>query len=635
MERKRKAYREEDNRPQGAKLDAYDTGGSMEVKSGNTSEHLEKKLPKRSSKDGINSKEKNFKEKKNDLLPDADEDQAARTAHREKVKAGATRRQLLSVLGSAAAWYAVTGLAEGVALLPGRTLEAYDTHTIENMLLELVEYSDEKTCTFTERDQRRKDFLEKYGESLEDLFERYIDVFSAPGMVKQLFSDLSHVDCQGLLFAALVKGRRLSDKTNSSVPQAFGSIYRGIRSIFTGRKERDRASVQQYTQDSLPYLLPEYWSQSTYYAIRAADWLPTSKTIHRHEIDPRWNAFRDQGRAQEVSQASTNDTRRRMTNMKGVIAAIETGGWASPERIERFSFYLDNQEVREYLQGTDCTLAEAYSVIKAAVHYEEDQVHHDYLPPTDLIVLLLDQRDRFHQKKILTKDTQSFIQVSYTTKDGSGDFAADRLVQLADAAGVLLERRVVIPTQDTDAEKILASAIADSRGETCIFLDTHGSNETFSLNENKDFTYQELAWSLLERLKATKDPATLGEVTIIIATCHGYNFVTDHVLQELARQYRKTALAKTITWEDIILPTIITETQEEELGWRNFSADFLQYKEAIQKSGGLTGEILLRGIQPLYYRDADMTFFTGEPGEIMEFALRDEAKRGADESVPV
>ncbi len=548
-----------------------------------------------------------------------------------------SRRSLIGAVGGilAGIGISVVGNVRGYVSLLEEAAEIRHLNKIEAMFEDLREGGDVKDFTFAQRDKRRKAFLKKWGQNFTSYLGKYLEKNVRPNDIEEIFNLLTSVDCQGLLYKAFEEGISLHSSVEDNVFYSLSDARK--------REEKEggvRGSVYGTATYSLEggwmeKIVPNYWTKPEHYAVRAADWLPTSKSISPNEIDPRWNTFTRSGDPAAIQQ-STVDVRENTKRLSGLGVQIATmqaeAGWSSPERVSRFMVYLDNQSVRDHLQASDCTLAEAYSIIKAAVHYE---VTHAMGSLEDIVALLLDQRESFRGKMILSKDTQSFIQVSYSAKKREDSFPQEDLAHLADATEVALEHRIVIHTQHPKAAVELWNSIVYSKGDTCIYFNAHGWAEGIALNEEINFSYQELALALLERMKNVQDPQTLGEMTVIISACHGYDFIAEKLLTEMARLYKKSPFAKKTPWENIALPTIITQTQERELGWRNFLDDLVDHAGAIKKSGGLMGEILLRGVQPRHYSRADMTFFAGDPGQWAEFAARDKAALGADEVVPV
>ncbi len=576
---------------------------------------------------------KSFERRRNELLEEQfvreADDQRKQEEDLRNVK-DTSRRSFLRSAGfwlSGVAAGAMGGFSAGLFTPERRELDERNAlKKLEGMLDDLGRAPEKETISFAERDQQRARFLEKYHAQFADLLQIYLETDASLDDVESMFLLLTQVDCQGLLFQAFEQGITLNSPTSNNlalqIEQRLGKKD-AFPSIADGKKQG---------RPVLEKILTEYWQRPAYYAIRATDYLPTSKTIHPHEIDPRWNAFFRNGEVRTLS--SGTEKKQDLKSLQHVMKKFEEeGGWTGTEESARFLVYLDNQEVRDHLQDSDCTLTEAYSIIKAAVHFETRHKESG-LSMTEIVVLLLDQREAFRKKKILSDRTEFFVTINYTDKKGEEEFNPEKLVALADAAGVLPDRRADISTQGRNVEKRVLNAIAETRGETCIFFNTHGLKETLSLNEEKSLSYQQIATALIGRMQETNNVQTLGEVNIVIAACNSYHF-TRNLLDELRRQYGRTSFAKKTSWQEVYLPTIIAQTQESELGWGMLLKTFLGYTQAIKEEKGLTGEMLLRGIQPVVYPYSDMTFFLGLEGQSLEFARYDSEERDRDESVSV
>lgn len=360
------------------------------------------------------------------------------------------------------------------------------------------------------------------------------------------------------------------------------------------------------------------------YRSRAADYLPQGNEVNPGDIDPR------------VAQLSDP----RYTDIRPIIEQTiqDTPAWSEQKNRLAFRALLSDETVRSALQKSNCTVAEAFSLVKAAVILEQKQPKR--FSPEQRITWLLQRREWFNNQSLLHASTAEFIHYSFPAEGFDGEIL-DELGEgiLADEQGVKRidtpEFRDLFDTEDGPAtlEQIdaankmrgaLTDAIAQSNGPTLLYLNTHGFSQGILLAPHSQMIFDELANALFarcQRLGATG----LRDVKIVIDACLGHD-LTGAIERHLADTFQAKGMRVATT----AFPTVVAIAQAGSLGYSDvLNAALRKNKKAILREGRLTGAFLSRRIQPDAYDHSDMTFFDGDYGRMVEVGMQESARESA------
>ncbi len=448
-----------------------------------------------------------------------------------------------------------------------------------------------KDWTLAEQDTVRSAFLARFRERVPSLLAKATN--SEKGFYKTLIAgELSTADCYGLFY--------------------------------------------QHLRDTDEYTDRPIEKDDEHYAVRAADFLPTADEIKPEEIDPRIGLLR-------------NDDRRKEEYKVGKLIE-EAPAWTDPGLQKKFKTVLANKQFRDLVTNTDCTLAEVYSIIKAAINTKKTS--QPTQTETEIAQWLIVEREAFKKNVLLGPETDEFIFFNYhaATKD-EAQFNGDTLEEI----GMIAMKRHIDGKQETDeetrkrikriegtehnAKTTLEYAIANSRGKTTIYFNTHGSKDTLSMETGHEnpLDVESLAGDLCERIVHSHNPQTLKDLKIIFCSCHSYDFTTN-LASSLNKTYEATRYEPSdpsnshptsykkiigVPFERIALPTIVTAAQEGSFGYTGLEKELKANEPAIKKEGKLTGELYSRRIQPAEYSDADITFFNGKNGSLLEIGAQE------------
>lgn len=370
---------------------------------------------------------------------------------------------------------------------------------------------------------------------------------------------------------------------------------------------------------------PITWKDGNFFAVRAEDFLPTSEELHPEEIDPRLGKMQDAKTAKLVS---------------------ERHAWADPHRQEAFKKILDESSFRSLVQKTDCTLAEVYSLIKAAIKQQELSGGSVREHATHLLI----EREHMKKEVLIGKETDQVIVFNYVPKTAEeAQFDKQHVLDEIALASMKREGESVEETKNRfrriestdeeaagfgkkDASFLLTEAIRQSRGKTTVIFNNHGMPNAQYLGETQKMTAKNLALTLVERMIAARDPNMMKEMKLVFDSCFSYDF-TRQLVAEVRGMYEaqplydpndRTTKEQTaeerlgVPFKDLPLPLIIALTQEGSYGYDSSTELLVKQKKAITKEGKFTAGFLMRRIQPEYYSDADMTFFSGKKGGLLE-----------------
>lgn len=284
-------------------------------------------------------------------------------------------------------------------------------------------------------------------------------------------------------------------------------------------KYKTPEQIEKYT----PFMMDRH-----YYFTRASDFLPKADEIRDFEIDPRLyrrKAAQEQG----------------LLNDKEIIDAtmeIEPG-WSSENKQRNFKDILSNKSVRQALQASDCTLAEAYSVIKAAIEEQDRESSLIYVfggrelaEPSqediaERVKVLLDEREKAKNITLLGPDTDNFIHFDFF-EEGERQFDPGLMEDLAESSGVPPENVKTIDTNGQNPKGELGDRIAESRGNTTIYLNTHGNIDgslEIKRGSNDQVHPGTIAIALIDRVLATRDPKDLSKVKLVFESCFSEDFL--------------------------------------------------------------------------------------------------------------
>lgn len=345
---------------------------------------------------------------------------------------------------------------------------------------------------------------------------------------------------------------------------------------------------------------------------QAVDFLPNGQQVQDSEIDPRLLQIVTQYEGGELLYPAEA----RVSVMKNIQ---DKPGWTDPERTQNFRTILNNPKVRELFIASDCSLAEVYSIIKAAI--KTKRLPDETFFPEIVIQEKLIERETLKTKEILGPNTETFIH--FTLNDPVFDPEVTK--QLAALATIWNKgEKSIVHKIKNDKERGIknyipvkgevdpiitdfGNTIEKSQGKTLIYIGTHGSDQALGLHQNDAkniLSTGELAKCLLRLVDTTKNPNALANITILNGACHNYDF-TKFLIRDLRAAYIGNP-------NDLALPTVITSTQEGSLADTNgFGGEVLKkYLPAIAREKKLTGEFLMRRMQAEAYLFGDATFFT-------------------------
>ncbi len=469
--------------------------------------------------------------------------------------------------------------------------------------------------SIAEADHVRKEFDKTFPDIPKLLEQAFNQKQTAASMLLQLKNMLEEVDAFGLWYAFLRK-----------------------HGVYNTKNQR----LEVHGTD-LGLRIPT--SDPSHYFVRAADFLPTADEITPEEIDPRL------GQAKGLSRGIFDHETK-----KEILTTIEEDqGWTSNERQAKFKLFLDDEEVRKHFQTSDCTLAEVYSIIKAAIRYREEQST-TKMTNANIVKGLLLKRDAFKTKEILGPHTDRFTHFNYYEKSYPKRFDGDTLDDIGEATMHLeheiekdnndFRRRITRIEGDDPAyrRKIFeAIALPDARStqQEVVYFNTHGYPDGFSVSSETDETISmsHIADVLMVRLYNQKDPKTWGKITFIFDACYSHDMVKKRLEYYLRAAFKKASEVTdediekkniqyaqyfgVLNFNDLDLPTIITASQEGSLGFQGeLKGPIHKSLKSIRKEGGLTGEFLMRRVQPASYPMADIAIFYGQKeGKFLEIGM--------------
>ncbi|MBP7005966.1 hypothetical protein KBB27_02490, partial [Patescibacteria group bacterium] len=348
----------------------------------------------------------------------------------------------------------------------------------------------------------------------------------------------------------------------------------------------------------------------SYYAARVKDYLPVGTNVWSQDIDPRNKPDIDSEQRQELEASP---------------------GWSGINRKRAFRLLANNQFIQRLSKQADLTVAEYFSLLKAVYHEHgrEHRLSHG-APATKTV------EERAAQMLVAREAFLNTMLVDHTTECAIVFYGRDRQrlhqgdeergwQEVFDAVGVDQRCVQVFGTSPEhnveDVRNRLYQAITRSRGNTFIAFDAHGAKNRLGIDDvsNETILYQGLATALVDRLRQTRDAASLSEMTLCIEACYSYDFA-QKLVEEIKKQWEAYPSKPFPVSALRGFPKIVTTVQEgAQATHRNKIVSLLtDYTRGVQEDRGLSGRRVLQVIQPIAYATQDMTVFASENN--MEFA---------------
>lgn len=481
-----------------------------------------------------------------------------------------------------------------------KDIEAQERQEITTFLEELGDFSKERKVRAVSRESRKTadldqlhhEFVARFGDKVPEMLNRMVK-YNMNDIIPVVYEILQQTDSLGLYY-----------KFVSNTPDKY-HVYPKVDASW-----------------------PEDKFQS-----RAKDYLPTGREIEDYEIDPRFLQIVKRNASGAYEYQDVELVRETLSKFPG---------WADQDRMLAFRAVLDDAAVRDLFSQTDCSLAEVYSVIKAAIKIEGTEAY-----PTvyeSRINELLKSREEFKLREIIGSHTKHFIHFTSTDATVFDPKIAEQiggLVTIWNKRDDHVEKRIDNELQGHYKQKkgagdpIVTSferIVGGSTGETVLYLSTHGEPNSLELYHDdpakaEGLTVTDLANCLALRLNNTKDARSLGEMTIMLNSCSSHNFA-ENLIKEIRGRYEGDQ--KDI--ELISMPTIISSAQEGSLAYNSgiLKDTMNKYLKAIASEGKLTGEFLLRRIQPDSYIAGDITVFTQQTQQKwMEIGQQEKEQKSA------
>lgn len=346
-----------------------------------------------------------------------------------------------------------------------------------------------------------------------------------------------------------------------------------------------------------------------YYATTLRDYVPSPIDTWSEDIDPR-------------NKVGLNAEERNLLTHRP--------GWAGREHKRAFRALVADREFLTMAQAADLNLAEYYSLAKMVIKHrqpgQKPTIANDLLEARKC----LERRAAFAERILLNEDTEQML--VFYGRDRAGGFHGEEesgWSQIGLAAGVTPEKIRhfgQLPTQNIrDTLNNFQRAIADSRGKTFIALEAHGRTNGMGLEVDHRLPYlslppSDLAGSLLDRVRRSDNPRTLGELTLSLDSNFSYDFI-QNLLAELKRQWHPTPTCA-VRFEQLAMPTIIVTAQEPRPGDFGVTiAESLQQQVlGIRRDGCITGKRISQNTQPACYPRHDLNVFASNQGTATQFA---------------
>ncbi len=474
-----------------------------------------------------------------------------------------------------------------------------------------------------------KEQLKEFVTVLEDFRERNAPKTKSGRVMKYTSRSLEQQDA----FHAKFTKEMGNAATEKMVQALFTNDTEAVRGMYSALKNMDGLGVFYAALDAASVRPGQsgalksdnVWRRDRM-RVRAADYLPEGKKIPDLDVDPRL------GQLHGIAD-NTGDTYAKGSAARSIRS---NKSWASEERYALFTKTMDDPEIRQMLQASDMTLAEAYSAIKAGLRAEG--FTGDQKKVREKVAETLAAREQFKTKEILGKNTDKFLYFNHPAKSEDRSVSDESTVALAeymqqlhgnnDVAVELQNENGLYSVDGSSAildgasyEEALAvtsgarilKALKETRGNVTVMFNTHGEEDKIAISEKaKDHVWLssgDIAKSLIDRVEDEENPQALAGMNIIIATCYGHDFgkkLGAKLASEFERRLGKPAA-------ELAMPTVITPAQEGSVSYEDgMTKEIADNKMVFKKAGALTGEFLLRRVQPRSYHYGDLTVFSGE-----------------------
>lgn len=407
-------------------------------------------------------------------------------------------------------------------------------------------------------------------------------------------------------------------KTKKSLPARVRIIRKDRQTLYAAMKQFNALGIYyayisqaQENPDRDEFEKRVGWKDDKFH-VRTSDYIPFEQGYaYPH---------RDRREAIDIRNRGSKDTD--LQQLK------EDPGLNQKEHYFAFCEMVHDDEIRDLFEKEDTSIAEMYSILKAVIKKQEAEdapvltlVEHegnfrdykftDKKRTVELVKEMLKYRKRMKRVVFVGKDTKHLIGFSHAVEKGdSFNKTMPLLEKIAKRKGdpdvVHLQPQNTRDAAETEGNKaLLRFNIQESSGETLILLETHGLKQRAKVGADTSYTVEELAEDLVKRIQKQKDGKTLGSVRIINDSCYSTDFSAN-----LTIKINERLDALQISKKDIRLPTIVTTAQTSSLARADiFSEALKKYGHIIRREGKITGELLMRYIQPELYRYEDMAFF--------------------------
>ncbi len=345
-----------------------------------------------------------------------------------------------------------------------------------------------------------------------------------------------------------------------------------------------------------------------YYATRLRDYSPNQTDTWSEDIDPR-------------NKVAISATERNLLT--------QYPGWAGRQHKRAFRALVADTQFLALAQSADLNLAEYYSLAKIVIKHrrpgQKPAIFDDLLEARKC----LERRAVFAERILLNEDTEQML--VFHGRDRAGSLRGEEeggWNEIGLAAGIAPEKIRnfgQLPTQNIrDTLNGFHRAIATSRGKTFLALEAHGHANGTRLEidhrlPNLSLPPNDLAGSLLDRVRRTDDPRTLGELTLSLDSNFAYDFI-QNLMAELKRQWHPTPTCP-VRFEQLAMPTILATAQEPQEG--DFGTTIRQSLQqqvlGIRRDGCISGKRILQNTQPDCYPKQDLNIFASNQGTATEF----------------
>lgn len=357
-------------------------------------------------------------------------------------------------------------------------------------------------------------------------------------------------------------------------------------------------STKQIDPDRESFEKQAGWRQDIFLT-RTSDYIPFQDGYENYDSDSR----------------EANDIRNKFAEDAALIS--DNPGLNKTENYVRFCEMMFDTDIRAIFKKQNTTIAEMYSTLKAVIKKQaETGEFADKQETLKLIGVMLEAEAKLKKFEFLGPNTKHLISFSHPKENGdSFNRTFDELKKVVknnhglNVVHLQPSESTETTAQDTqDKKTLLRMAIQMSEGGTLIHFDAHGLKDEIHLGPGVTYTIDEMARDLLVRL-GTGNNATLAEVGIINDACFSTDFG-----ERLGKRISALLTERALDTKDIRLPNVVSTAQTGSLARGNIFADALEdLRHVIAAEKKISGELLIRGVQPRVYDFEDMAFFTDTP----------------------